>query len=152
MLEGSSRTGGFYYFEDNAQVDAQRVVILADTIEAMAYSIVNDPDCPTLYLAAHTGGWVPGDRLSNIPVVVVATDADLVNLPPVVKRHSPTGKSWADDLQALTDFAITDLAIPNLPDSAEIFAQIEMQQRLEHETTEKKTQAKNQKKKDGLSL
>ena len=151
LVEASSLTGGWAYFEDNPQVTAQRVVIAENPIESMAYSVVHDADRPTLYLAAHDGGWVPGDRLANIPVVV-ATEMELVNLPPVVKRHSPTGKSWVDDLQALTDFAITDLAIPDLPDSAEIFAQIEMQQRLEHETTEKKTQAKTQKKKDGLSL
>ena len=123
------------------------MVITDNPIESMAYSVVTDADRPTLYLAAHTGGWVPGDRLSNIPVVVT-TEIDLGNLPPRTQRHTPTGKSWVDDLQALTDFG----KYPDLPDSAEIFAQIEMQQRLEHEATEEKTHAKTQPKKYGPTL
>jgi hypothetical protein len=60
-----------------------------------------------LYLAAHHGGWMPGDRLENIQVVI-ATEMELVNLPPVVERHLPTGKSWVEDLKTLTESVIPE--------------------------------------------
>jgi hypothetical protein len=107
LVERSSLTNGWAYFEDNPLVNAERVVVTNDPIESMAYSIVNDADCPTLYLATHAGGWVPGDRLGNIEVVV-ATERELVNLPNVVERHSPTGTSWAEDLKTLTESVIPD--------------------------------------------
>jgi Plasmid recombination enzyme len=107
LVEGSSRTSGWAYFEDRPRVNAERIVIATDPIESMAYSVVNDADCPTLYLAAHDGGWMPGDRLENIQVVI-ATEMELVNLPPVVERHSPTGRSWVDDLKTLTESVIPE--------------------------------------------
>jgi hypothetical protein len=110
LIEGTSLTGGWAYFEDNPLVNAERVVVTNDPIESMAYSVVNDADCPTLYLATHAGGWVPGDRLGNIELVV-ATERELVNLPSVVERHSPTGMNWVDDLKTLTESVIPDQSI-----------------------------------------
>jgi Plasmid recombination enzyme len=107
LVEGSNRTSGWAYFEDNPQASVERVVVTDDPIESMAYSVVNDADSPTLYLATHAGGWVPGDRLGNIEVVI-ATEMELVNLPPVVERHLPTGTSWLDDLKTLTESVIPD--------------------------------------------
>jgi hypothetical protein len=107
LVEGSNRTSGWAYFEDNPQASVERVVVTNDPIESMAYSVVNDADCPTLYLAAHAGGWVPGDKLNRVEVVV-ATEMELVNLPPVVERHSPTGTSWAEDLKTLTESVIPE--------------------------------------------
>jgi hypothetical protein len=76
----------------------------------VAYSVVNDADRPTLYIAAHDGGWIPGDRLDNIEVVV-ATDVELINLPAAVERHLPTGASWVDDLNTLAESVIPDQII-----------------------------------------
>lgn len=108
LIKGSSRTGGWNYFEDNPLVNAERVVITDNPIQSMAYSVVNDTYRPTLYIAAHDGGWVPGDKLGNVEVVVVATDMELVNLPPVVELHSPAEKSWTEDLKTLTESVIPD--------------------------------------------
>jgi Plasmid recombination enzyme len=107
LIEGSSLTSGWAYFEDNSLVNAERVVITNDPIESMAYSIVNDADRPTLYLAAHDGGWVPGDELNRVEVVV-ATERELVNLPPAVERHLPTGTSWVEDLNTFTKSVVPE--------------------------------------------
>lgn len=145
LLDGSSLTGGFYYFEDNAQVDAQRVIITESPIDAMAYSIVNDPDFPTLYLATHDGGWIPGDKLGNIKLVI-ATDLELFNVPPRTQRHLPTGKNWVDDLKTLTESILaidTDLppvVAPRHPERSpsETITQIERQQQLDRVAAEQK--------------
>jgi Plasmid recombination enzyme len=147
LVDGSSLTGGFYYFEDNAQVDAQRVVIVDSPIDAMAYSIVNDPDCPTLYLAIHDGKWIPANKFGNIEVVVAA-NLELFNLPPQAQRHLPIGKNWVADLKTLTeslldintDFpsVVTSLHPERSPSA--MIAQIEKQQHLNHETGEQTTQ------------
>ena len=99
LVDGSSLTGGFYYFEDNAQVAAQRVVIVADPISAMAYATLNLPNQPTIYLSAHEGRFIPGDKLANIEVVV-ATKIELENLPERFERHLPDGDSWIEDLKS----------------------------------------------------
>ena len=99
LVDGSSLTGGFYYFEDNAQVAAQRVVIVADPISAMAYATLNLPEQPTIYLSAHEGRFIPGDKLANIEVVV-ATKIELENLPERFERHLPDGDSWIEDLKS----------------------------------------------------
>ncbi|WP_373545532.1 MobV family relaxase [Chamaesiphon sp.] len=147
LVDGSSLTGGFYYFEDNAQVDAQRLVITKDPIDAMAYSIVNDPDCPTLYLATHDGRWIPADKFGNIEVVVAA-NLELFNLPPQAQRHLPKGKNWIADLKTLTESlldintefpsVVTSLHPEQSPSA--MIAQIEEQQYLDRETGERTTQ------------
>ena len=145
LVEGSSLTGGFYYFENNAQVAAQRVVIIESPLSAMAYSIVNDPDCPTLYLATHDGGWIPGDKFGKMDVAI-ATDLELVNLPPQARRHLPTGKNWVDDLKTLTASILaitTDLppvVAPRHPAQPETIIQIERQRQLDGAAAQKTPQ------------
>ena len=102
LVAGSSLTGGFYYFENNAQVAAQRVVIIESPIEAMAYATLNLPEQPTLYLSTHQGGWVSGDKFSGIEVVV-ATKIQLKNLPNRFEQHLPNGASWVADLKSDLD-------------------------------------------------
>lgn len=99
LFAGSSLTGGFYYFEDNDQVDAQRVVIVENPVSAMAYATLNLPEQPTIYLSAHEGRFIPRDKLANIEVVV-ATKIELENLPEQFERHLPSGESWVDDLKS----------------------------------------------------
>jgi hypothetical protein len=146
LVDGSSLTGGFYYFEDNVQVAAERIVVVNDPIDAMAYSIVNDPDCPTLYLAAHDGGWIPSDKFKNIEVVV-GTDMELLNLPSRVQRHLPTGKSWGEDLKTFTESILAINTNPLSPvvsqqhperSHSEMITQIERQQQLDREAAEQK--------------
>ena len=99
LVEGSSLTSGFHYFEHDPLLDAECVVICDDPIEAMAYATLHVPDRPTLYLSAHEGDFVPGDRLSGIEIVL-ATDIKLQNLPTRFDRHIPTGNSWVSDLKS----------------------------------------------------
>lgn len=99
LVNGSSLTGGFYYFEDRAQVDAQRVVIVESPISAMAYATLNLPDRPTIYLSAHKGRFVPGDKFSGVEVVV-ATKIELQNLPERFERHLPEEDSWIEELKS----------------------------------------------------
>jgi chaperonin cofactor prefoldin len=109
LVAGSSLTGGFYYFEDNAHVDAQRVVIVESPIDAMAYATLNLSEKPTIYLSAHEGRFIPGDKLANIEVVV-ATTIELDHLPDRFDRHFPTGASWVDDLKS----ELSKLTIPQI--------------------------------------
>ena len=149
LIEGTSLTVGFYYFQNNAQVAAQRVVITDSPIEAMAYSIVNDPGCPTLYLATHDGRWIPGDiKFGNIEVAI-ATNLELFNLPSQAQRHLPTGKNWVDDLRTLTESILALNTNPLSPvvalrhperSQSEMIAQIERQQQSDREAAEQKAQ------------
>jgi hypothetical protein len=40
--------------------------------------------------------------------VVVATERELVNLPPAIERHLPTGISWVEDLNTLTKSVVPE--------------------------------------------
>jgi hypothetical protein len=99
LVEGSSLTSGFHYFERDPLVDTERVVICDDPIEAMAYATLHLPDRPTLYLSAHDGGFVPGNKLSAIEIIV-ACDIELQNLPARFDRHLPIEDSWMSDLKS----------------------------------------------------
>ena len=102
LVEGSRLTVGFYYFEHNKLVDAERAIVCDDPIEAMAYATLNLPEQPTLYLSTHQGGWVSGDKFSGIEVVV-ATKIQLKNLPNRFEQHLPNGASWVADLKSDLD-------------------------------------------------
>jgi hypothetical protein len=65
----------------------------------MAYATLHLPEHSTLYLSAHEGGFVPGDKFSSVEIVM-ATDLELQNLPPLVKQHQPDGDNWIDDLKS----------------------------------------------------
>ena len=99
LVEGSSLTSGFHYFERDPLVDTERVVICDDPIEAMAYATLHLPARPTLYLSAHDGGFVPGNKLSAIEIIV-ACDIELQNLPARFDRHLPIEDSWISDLKS----------------------------------------------------
>jgi chaperonin cofactor prefoldin len=99
LVEGSSLTTGFHYFERDPFVDTERVVICDDPIEAMAYATLHLPARPTLYLSAHDGGFVPGNKLSAIEIIV-ACDIELQNLPARFDRHLPIEDSWMNDLKS----------------------------------------------------
>jgi chaperonin cofactor prefoldin len=140
FLDGSSLTGGFYYFEHNAQVAAERVVIVADPIEAMAYATVNLPDQPTIYLSAHKGGFVPADKFSNLDVVV-ATKIGLENLPERFERHFPSGENWVDDLKS----ELSKLTTPQAQIGTRAAEQIQAIEEVRNELIESNHQAINQK-------
>lgn len=128
LLDGSSRTGGHFYFSDRSQADAARIVITAGPIEAIAYSVIHEPDCPTQYLAAHDGRWIPTELLNM--EVAIATDLELLNLPSHASvKHLPMGKSWATDLKALVQSILT---INTLNE------QVEKQRQLDSESAEQK--------------
>jgi Plasmid recombination enzyme len=97
-IDGSNLTGGWYYFQSPRQGSIDRVVVTDDPLEAMAYATLNPAEETTLFLVGHEGGWMPGDKLTGVEVVV-ATNAQLYNLPQQVEERLPKGESWGHDLQ-----------------------------------------------------
>jgi hypothetical protein len=97
-IDGSNLTGGWYYFQSPRQGSIDRVVVTDDPLEAMAYATLHPDERTTLFLVGHEGGWIPGDKLTGVEVVV-ATNAQLYNLPQQVEERLPKGESWSHDLQ-----------------------------------------------------
>ena len=97
-IDGSRITGGWHYFQSPPQGSIDRVVVTNDPLEAMAYATLDSSEQNTLFLAGHEGGWVPGDKLNRVDVVV-ATNAQLSNLPDRVEYQLPESESWTRDLQ-----------------------------------------------------
>jgi hypothetical protein len=98
-IDGSNLTGGWHYFQSPRQGSIDRVVVTDDPLEAMAYATLNPDEQTTLFLVGHEGGWIPGDKLNRVEVVV-ATNAQLYNLPNLlVEERLPKGESWGKDLQ-----------------------------------------------------
>jgi hypothetical protein len=75
-----------------------RVVVVDDPLEAMAYATLDAQERNTLLLVGHEGGWMPGDELERVDVVI-ATRAELSNLPGQVEYELPESGSWGEDLQ-----------------------------------------------------
>ena len=96
-IDGSSVTGGWYYFQSPAQGLIERVVVTDDPLAAIAYATLNPAEQTTLFLSGHEGFWMPGDKLTSVEVVV-ATDAQLLNLPIQVEYQFPQSGSWGEDL------------------------------------------------------
>ena len=131
LVAGSSLTGGCYYFEDQAQVAAQRVVITDSPLSAMAYATLHLPAKPTIYLATHQGRFVPGDKFSGVEVVV-ATQIELENLLEGFERHLPAGDSWMEDLKS--DLAkLTSKPIEVVEPEAAQIPVVEVRRELERE-------------------
>jgi Plasmid recombination enzyme len=97
-IDGSKLTGGWCYFQAPRQGAIDLVVVLEDVLEAMAYATLKAEERNTLFLVGHEGGWMPGDELERVDVVV-ATKAELSNLPGQVEYELPESESWGEDLQ-----------------------------------------------------
>jgi hypothetical protein len=74
------------------------VVVMDNPLEAMAYATLNPAEETTLFLAGHEGGWLPGDKLHRVDVVV-GSNAEFHNLPGQVEYELPQSESWGEDLQ-----------------------------------------------------
>jgi Plasmid recombination enzyme len=98
-IDGSKLTGGWCYFQAPRQGAIDLVVVLEDVLEAMAYATLKAEERNTLFLVGHEGGWMPGEQLERVDVVV-ATRAELSNLPEQVEYELPESGSWGEDLQA----------------------------------------------------
>jgi hypothetical protein len=97
-IDGSKLTGGWCYFQAPRQGAIDLVVVLEDILEAMAYATLKTQERNTLLLVGHEGGWMPGEQLERVDVVV-ATDTQLSNLPGQVEYELPESESWGEDLQ-----------------------------------------------------
>jgi hypothetical protein len=97
-IDGSKLTGGWCYFQAPRQGAIDLVVVLEDVLEAMAYATLKTQERNTLLLVGHEGGWMPGDELERVDVVV-ATDTQLSNLPGQVEYELSESESWGEDLQ-----------------------------------------------------
>jgi hypothetical protein len=97
-IDGSKLTGGWCYFQAPRQGAIDLVVVLEDVLEAMAYATLKERERNTLFLVGHEGGWLPGEQLERVDVVV-ATKAELSNLPGQVEYELPESGSWGEDLQ-----------------------------------------------------
>jgi hypothetical protein len=98
-VEGSGLSVGWYYFQSSPQGKIDKVVVMDDPLEAMAYATLNPTEETTLFLAGHEGGWLPGDKLHRVDVVV-GSKAEFYNLPGLVEYELPVSDSWGEDLEA----------------------------------------------------
>jgi Plasmid recombination enzyme len=105
-IDGSNLTGGWHYFQSPPQRNIDKVVIVDDPLEAIAYATLNPVEQTTLFLSGHEGFWMPGDKLTSVDVVV-ATDAQLLNLPRQVEYQLPQSGSWGEDLRNYLSKAIS---------------------------------------------
>jgi Plasmid recombination enzyme len=105
VLDGSKLTGGWCYFQAPRQGEIDLVAIVDNPLEAMAYATLKAEERNTLFLVGHEGGWLPGDKLERVDVVV-ATDARLSNLPGQVEYELPESGRWGEDLQVYLDRAM----------------------------------------------
>jgi hypothetical protein len=97
-IDGSKLTGGWCYFQAPRQGNIDLVVVLEDVLEAMAYATLKAEERNMLFLVGHEGGWMPGEQLERVDVVV-ATRAELSNLPGQVEYELPESESWGEELQ-----------------------------------------------------
>lgn len=97
-IDGSKLTGGWCYFQTPRQGAIDLVVVLEDVLEAMAYTTLKGRERNTLFLVGHEGGWLPGEQLERVDVMV-ATRGKLSNLPGQVEYELPESGSWGKELQ-----------------------------------------------------
>ena len=116
-IDGSKLTGGWCYFQAPRQGDIDLVVVLEDVLEAMAYATLKAEERNTLFLVGHEGGWMPGEQLERVDVVV-ATDTQLSNLPGQVEYELSESGSWGEDLQVYLagamelEVSVESIAVP----------------------------------------
>jgi Plasmid recombination enzyme len=97
-VDGSNLTSGWHYFQSPPQGSIDKVVVVDDPLEAMAYATLHPAEETRLFVVGHEGRWMPGDKLNRVEVVV-ATDVELYNLPRQVEYQLPQSESWSKDLQ-----------------------------------------------------
>jgi hypothetical protein len=97
-VDGSNLTNGWHYFQSPPQGSIDRVVVVDDPLEAMAYATLHPDEQTRLFVVGHEGGWMPGDKLNRVEVLVT-TDVELYNLPRQLEYQLPQSKSWSRDLQ-----------------------------------------------------
>jgi Plasmid recombination enzyme len=97
-VDGSNLTNGWHYFQSPRQGSIDKVVVIDDPLEAMAYTTLHPDEQTRLFLVGHEGGWMPGDKLNRVEMVV-ATKVNLYNLPRQVEYQLPQSESWSRDLQ-----------------------------------------------------
>jgi Plasmid recombination enzyme len=97
-IDGSKLTGGWCYFQAPRQGAIDLVVVLEDVLEAMAYATLKERERNTLFLVGHEGGWMPGEQLERVDVVV-ATKEELSNSSGQVEYELSKSESWGEDLQ-----------------------------------------------------
>ena len=118
-IDGSGLSVGWHYFQAPPQGLIDRVVVMNDPLEAMAYATLNPSEQTTLFLAGHEGGWMPGDKLRRVDVVV-ATNAELDNLPRQVEYQLPQSESWGSDLETYLAQTIAVVYTPTVKPAHEI--------------------------------
>jgi Plasmid recombination enzyme len=109
LIDGSSRTNGWYFFESAQGTIVEQVVITDHPLESIAYATLHPSNQPTLYLATNDGGWIPD--LPTEVEVTIATDQPLVNLPVHCKTQHPASGSWRDDLARYLDRIMKDTVV-----------------------------------------
>jgi hypothetical protein len=112
-VEGSGLSVGWYYFQSSPQGKIDKVMVMDDPLEAMAYATLNPAEETMLFLAGHEGGWLPGDKLSRVDVVVVS-NAKFHNLPGQVEYELPQSDSWGEDLEVYLDESIEKVYVVNV--------------------------------------
>ena len=105
-IAGSNLTGGWHYFQSPSQGNIDLVVMTDDPLEAIAHATLNPPEQTTLFLSGHEGGWMPGDKLTSVDVVV-GSNAEFSNLPRQVEYQFPQSGSWGEDLRDYLTRAIS---------------------------------------------
>ena len=74
----------------------------------LSYQVLHPAQERTLYLSTDGAGYVPLERLMQVPKAVIAFDQDptaeemaqrLMQDLPQASRHTPTEKDWSEDLQ-----------------------------------------------------
>jgi hypothetical protein len=105
-IDDSNLTGGWHYFQSPPQGNIDKVVIVDDPLEAIAYATLNPAEQTTLFLSGHEGVWMPGDKLTSVEVVV-GSNAEFSNLPRQVEYHFPQSGSWGEDLRDYLSKAIS---------------------------------------------
>jgi hypothetical protein len=117
-VAGSGLSVGWYYFQSSPQGKIDKVVVMDDPLEAMAYATLNPTEETTLFLAGHEGGWLPGDKLGRVDVVVVSK-AEFYNLPGLVEYELPQSESWGGDLEAYLAESIQQVYPVTVKEAAE---------------------------------
>jgi hypothetical protein len=117
-VEGSGLSVGWYYFQSSPQGKIDKVVVMNDPLEAMAYATLNPAEESTLFLAGHEGGWMPGDKLHRVDVVV-GSNAEFYNLPGQVEYELPESESWGEDLETYLAESIEKVYLVNVKEAAE---------------------------------
>jgi hypothetical protein len=80
---------------------------------------LNPAEGTMLFLAGHEGGWLPGDKLYRVDVVL-GSKAEFYNLPGLVECELPQSGSWGGDLEAYLAESIDKVYLVNVKDAEEI--------------------------------